>query len=149
MDLSPLHFRALHASLEQLPALVTAGQAVALEQAHELKRQLDKSKPAFRKLLEKLPPNSKEKEELEKGELALSRLPAFCNKVLPTYCCTSRALVTTTGRLLPFGATGVKAVNQEFRLEALFLAVRSCIAHHALLAASNAMVGELPMSQWS
>lgn len=30
----------------------------------------------------------------------------------------------TAGRLLPFGATGVKAVNQEFRLEALFLAVR-------------------------
>lgn len=80
MDLSPLHFRALRASLSQLPALATAGQAVALEQAHELKKQLDTSRPAFRKLLEKLPPNSKEKEELEKGKLRLSPINAFCSK---------------------------------------------------------------------
>lgn len=41
----------------------------------------------------------------------------------------------TTGRLLPFGATGVKAVNQEFRLEALFLAVgRLTLSSNALLA---------------
>ncbi|KAK9896089.1 hypothetical protein P389DRAFT_74443 [Cystobasidium minutum MCA 4210] len=111
MDLSPLHFRALRASLSQLPALATAGQTVALEQAHELKRQLDTSRPAFRKLLEKLPPNPKEKEELEKG------------------------------RLLPFGATGVKAVNQEFRLEALFLAsqlgISERLAGSVLLAVLN------------
>lgn len=68
MDLGPLHFRALRASLSQLPALTTAAPAVVLEHAHELKRQLDESRPAFRKLLEKLPPNPKEKEELEKGQ---------------------------------------------------------------------------------
>lgn len=68
MDISPLHFRALRASLSQLPSLASAGAPAVLEQAHELKRELDKSRPAFRKLLEKLPPNPKEKEELEKGQ---------------------------------------------------------------------------------
>lgn len=91
MDLGPLHFRALRASLSQLPVLaggaIAAGQPAALEQAHKLKRQLDTSRPAFRKLLEKLPPNPKEKEELEKGELDLetSRLVRKQHSIL-TVC---------------------------------------------------------------
>lgn len=68
MDLSPLHFRALRASLSQLPSLATAASSVAVEHAHKLKRELDKSRPAFKKVLERLPPNPKEREELEKGQ---------------------------------------------------------------------------------
>lgn len=64
MDVGPLHFRTLQATLSQLPSV---DDGAALEQAYELKVQLDKSKVAFRRLLEKLPPNPKEKEELERG----------------------------------------------------------------------------------
>lgn len=60
-ELSALHFRSLRATLAALPA--SAGDPAA---AHHLRLQLERSRPAFRKLLDKPQQSHKEKEELEK-----------------------------------------------------------------------------------
>lgn len=60
-ELSALHFRSLRATLASLPA--SAGDPAL---AHHLRLQLERSRPAFRRLLDKPAPNQKEKDELEK-----------------------------------------------------------------------------------
>ena len=59
-ELSVLHFRSLRATLSSL-------QDNGDVDAHQLRLQLDRSRAAFRRILDKAPPSSREKEELEKG----------------------------------------------------------------------------------
>ena len=61
-ELSVLHFRSLRATLSSLQDTVNGDV-----DAHQLRLQLDRSRAAFRRILEKVPPSSKEKQELEKG----------------------------------------------------------------------------------
>lgn len=58
-DLSVLHFRSLRTTLSTL-----GGDGV---DAHQLRVQLDRSRASFRRILDKVGPSSREKEELEKG----------------------------------------------------------------------------------
>lgn len=93
-ELPVLHFRQLRALLSQLPVSVGSLDAGAL------RLQLEKTKPAFRKLLEKAAPSAREKDEI------------------------------SAGHFTPLASSSRKVINQEFRLEALFLAVscHPCVA---------------------
>ena len=62
-ELSVLHFRSLRATLSSLQENAGAGGV----DAHQLRLQLDRSRAPLRRILDKLPPSSREKEELEKG----------------------------------------------------------------------------------
>ena len=71
-ELSALHFRSLRATLAALPSSSAEGAA-----AHHLRLELERSKAAFRKLLDKPAQSQREKEELEKCALLLSK--AVCD----------------------------------------------------------------------